>query len=79
LMSRSWFRHIGIYAYRVSFLHKFIQWPVGSLEQIEKLEQLRAMEQGVRIHVATACEKIPAGVDTQEDLERVRSHFLLVD
>ena len=42
-------------------------------EKIEKLEQLRAMENGVRIHVANACENIPAGVDTQEDLERVRN------
>ena len=69
----TWSRHIGIYSYRVSFLHTFIQWPAGHLEMLEKLEQLRAMENGVRIHVANACEKIPAGVDTQEDLDRVRA------
>ena len=67
----SW-RHVGIYAYRVSFLHRFVTWPPGRLEKIEMLEQLRAMENGVRIHVAPACESIPAGVDTEADLNRVR-------
>jgi 3-deoxy-manno-octulosonate cytidylyltransferase (CMP-KDO synthetase) len=67
-----WARHIGIYAYRVGFLHRFVTWPVGLLERLEKLEQLRAMEQGVAIHVDESCEEIPAGVDTAEDLERVR-------
>lgn len=68
-----WARHIGIYAYRVGFLHRFVQWPAGRLEQVERLEQLRAMEQGVAIHVDESCEEIPAGVDTAEDLERVRA------
>jgi 3-deoxy-manno-octulosonate cytidylyltransferase (CMP-KDO synthetase) len=76
LQPGAWSRHIGIYAYRVGFLHQFIQWPVGHLEKIEKLEQLRAMENGVRIHVANTCENIPAGVDTEEDLERVRNLIL---
>lgn len=66
-------RHLGIYAYRVAFLHRFIDWPVGQLESVEKLEQLRAMEHGIRIHVDPASELPPAGVDTAEDLERVRS------
>ena len=65
-------RHIGIYAYRVNLLNKFVVWPPGQLEQIEKLEQLRALEQGARIHVAEAVARIPAGVDTQADLETVR-------
>jgi 3-deoxy-manno-octulosonate cytidylyltransferase (CMP-KDO synthetase) len=65
-------RHLGIYAYRVSFLHRFITWPVSALEATEKLEQLRAMEHGVRIHVAPASVVPPAGVDTAEDLEIVR-------
>lgn len=65
-------RHIGIYAYRANFLHQFVQWPMGQLEQLEKLEQLRAMENGVAIHVDTACEEVPAGVDTQVDLDAVR-------
>ncbi len=67
-----WLRHIGIYAYRVGFLHRFVQWPLGFLERTEKLEQLRAMENGVAIHVDEACAEIPAGVDTADDLERVR-------
>ncbi len=70
LNTYSW-RHIGIYAYRVKFLHQFVQWPPGTLEQIEMLEQLRAMEMGVAIHVSPACAVIPAGVDTPEDLARV--------
>lgn len=67
-----WARHIGIYAYRVGFLNQFVQWPPGRLERLEKLEQLRALEHGVAIHVDESCEEIPAGVDTAEDLERVR-------
>ncbi|MBB3046306.1 3-deoxy-manno-octulosonate cytidylyltransferase (CMP-KDO synthetase) [Litorivivens lipolytica] len=70
--SLPYFRHIGIYAYRVSLLNDFVSWPPGQLETIEKLEQLRALEQGARIHVAEAVASIPAGVDTQADLETVR-------
>ena len=68
-----WARHIGIYAYRVGFLHRFVSWPPGRLERIEKLEQLRAMEQGVAIHVDESSAEVPAGVDTAADLERVRA------
>lgn len=68
----AYYRHIGIYAYRVGFLHDYVQWPVSRLEHTEKLEQLRAMDNGVRIHVAPACELIPAGVDTEADLQKVR-------
>jgi 3-deoxy-manno-octulosonate cytidylyltransferase (CMP-KDO synthetase) len=68
-------RHIGIYAYRVSFLKQFVNWPISCLEQTEKLEQLRAMSNGVVIHVAQACEMPPAGIDTQQDLDRVRELF----
>ena len=67
-----WWRHIGIYAYRVSFLHQYVQWPPATLEQLESLEQLRAMANGVAIHVAPAIEAVPGGVDTQADLERLR-------
>jgi 3-deoxy-manno-octulosonate cytidylyltransferase (CMP-KDO synthetase) len=66
-------RHLGIYAYRVSLLHDFVQWPVAALEQQESLEQLRAMVNGTRIHVAEAVEAVPPGVDTAADLELVRS------
>lgn len=68
-------RHIGIYAYRVNLLDDFVCWPPGILESVEKLEQLRALEQGVRIHVDTAVVDIPGGVDTAEDLELVRARF----
>lgn len=65
-------RHIGIYAYRAGFLHDFVAWGPCWLEDTECLEQLRALWNGVRIHVADALEAPPAGVDTPEDLERVR-------
>ncbi|GGM24432.1 3-deoxy-manno-octulosonate cytidylyltransferase [Pseudomonas asuensis] len=65
-------RHIGIYAYRVAFLRDFVQWGACWLENTEALEQLRALWHGVRIHVADAIEAPAAGVDTFEDLERVR-------
>lgn len=67
-----WARHIGIYAYRVEFLHNFVRWPMGRLERLEKLEQLRALENGVAIHVDESHTEIPPGVDTAADLERVR-------
>ncbi|HWR79347.1 MAG TPA: 3-deoxy-manno-octulosonate cytidylyltransferase [Pseudomonas sp.] len=65
-------RHIGIYAYRAGFLHDFVAWGPCQLEDTECLEQLRALWHGVRIHVADALQSPPAGVDTAEDLERVR-------
>ena len=65
-------RHIGIYAYRAGFLHDFVAWGPCLLEDTECLEQLRALWNGVRIHVADALQSPPAGVDTPEDLERVR-------
>lgn len=66
-------RHIGIYAYRVALLQQFVHWPVAALESFEKLEQLRVLANGHRIHVAAACAPVPGGVDTAEDLERVRA------
>lgn len=65
-------RHIGIYAYRAGFLHDFVAWGPCLLEDTECLEQLRALWHGVRIHVADALQSPPAGVDTPEDVERVR-------
>jgi len=69
----SWKRHIGLYAYRVAALQEFSQLPPSELETVEKLEQLRMLESGGKIAMARACEFIPAGVDTPEDLERVRT------
>ena len=67
--------HIGMYAYRASFLRSFPSLPVGTLEQVECLEQLRAMEHGYRITVHVTPTHPGAGVDTAEDLERVRAVF----
>ncbi|ACQ93830.1 3-deoxy-D-manno-octulosonate cytidylyltransferase [Tolumonas auensis DSM 9187] len=65
-------RHIGIYAYRAGFIRQYVSWPVSPLEQIESLEQLRVLWHSEKIHVAVAAENPPAGVDTAEDLEKVR-------
>ncbi len=65
-------RHIGIYAYRAGFIRRYVTWPVSPLETIECLEQLRVLYQGEKIHVAEALEAPEAGVDTPDDLERVR-------
>lgn len=66
-------RHIGIYAYRVALLNRFVTWPQGQLEKIESLEQLRVLENGQAIHIAEACAPVPGGVDTEADLERVKA------
>lgn len=71
----TWWRHIGIYAYRVGLLHRYVTWPQGELERIESLEQLRALARGVRIHVAPAAATVPAGVDTAADLEALRKYW----
>ena len=65
-------RHVGLYAYRVSFLSDFASQPVAPLEQLESLEQLRALHCGYEIRIANAIEPVPAGVDTQKDLDAVR-------
>lgn len=70
--TRVYKRHIGIYGYRKALLDNFVQWPMSELECIEKLEQLRAMSHGIKIRTAEACAVIPAGVDTQADLDLVR-------
>lgn len=73
--SGRWWRHVGLYAYRCGALAAFTGLAPGMLEQVESLEQLRAMEAGWRIAVATSPVGIPAGVDTPEDLERVRAQI----
>jgi len=65
-------RHLGIYAYRADFLEAYSRLEPAPPEQAEALEQLRALWNGYRIAVFTASEAPPAGVDTAEDLERVR-------
>lgn len=68
-------RHVGLYAYRVRSLLRFAAWPPTPLESIEKLEQLRALEHGMSIHLIELDGAPPAGVDTPEDLERVRAQL----
>jgi 3-deoxy-manno-octulosonate cytidylyltransferase (CMP-KDO synthetase) len=68
-------RHIGIYAYRVRSLLQFAAWPPTPLEMTEKLEQLRALEHGMHIHLVTLSVPPPAGIDTPEDLARVRAEL----
>lgn len=68
-------RHVGIYAYRVNLLNNFVQWSQGQLESLEKLEQLRVLEHGMRIAIDKAVEPIPGGVDTPEDLDRINALF----
>jgi 3-deoxy-manno-octulosonate cytidylyltransferase (CMP-KDO synthetase) len=68
-------RHVGIYAYRVRGLLEFAAWPPSVLESTEKLEQLRALEHGMRVYLVALEQAPPAGVDTLDDLERVRAAF----
>ncbi len=67
----AYLRHIGMYAYRVSFLQRYVQWQPSALEKIEMLEQLRILWEGEKILVAKVAQSPEAGVDTQEDLIRV--------
>ncbi|WP_106477098.1 3-deoxy-manno-octulosonate cytidylyltransferase [Phytohalomonas tamaricis] len=71
-LGEGWLRHIGIYAYRAGFLAEYVKWTSAPIEEIEQLEQLRAMYYGHRIQVAITPLDYPAGVDTPEDLERIR-------
>ncbi len=68
-------RHIGIYAYRVGFLRQFPHMPVCDLERTEMLEQLRVLWQGEKIAVHVSPSAPAGGVDTPEDLARVRQFF----
>ncbi|MSP86657.1 MAG: 3-deoxy-manno-octulosonate cytidylyltransferase [Methylotenera sp.] len=67
------YRHIGIYAYRAGFLKQYANISPSALEQVECLEQLRVLHQGYKIAVTISKNAPATGVDTQEDLDRVRS------
>ena len=69
------YRHIGMYAYRAGFLKAFSQLAVAPIEEAEALEQLRALWHGYAIQVLLTDATPPPGVDTQEDLDRVREVF----
>ena len=62
-------QHVGLYGYRRDFLFRFTSWPQSNLEKTERLEQLRALERGVKIYVGTVGESV-VEVDTAEDLAR---------
>jgi 3-deoxy-manno-octulosonate cytidylyltransferase (CMP-KDO synthetase) len=70
------YHHIGLYAYRRDALARFVALPPGVLERREKLEQLRALEAGMRIDVALV-DTVPLGVDTPADLDRAREMLAL--
>jgi 3-deoxy-manno-octulosonate cytidylyltransferase (CMP-KDO synthetase) len=66
------YRHIGIYAYRGEFLARYASLAPAPLERVEQLEQLRVLWHGMRIAVAIHAGEVPPGVDTPDDLEKVR-------
>ncbi len=70
-------RHIGLYAYRQDFLQRYPMLPPSPIEMVEALEQLRVLWNGYRIAVHIVPQVPPAGVDTPEDLERIRRVFAI--
>lgn len=66
------FRHVGIYAYRAGFLQEYMEWGSSQLEEMERLEQLRVLWNGGRVHLTEAKESVPSDINTPEDLEAVR-------
>lgn len=71
----AWLRHIGIYGYRVASLKQFAALPQSRMERVESLEQLRALEAGLRISVGISPALFPPGVDTEEDLARAQARL----
>jgi 3-deoxy-manno-octulosonate cytidylyltransferase (CMP-KDO synthetase) len=69
------FLHIGLYAYRAGFLREYVRCAPCRIEQLESLEQLRALWYGHRIHVAVTAAAMEGGVDTESDLERVEARL----
>ncbi|RWR02016.1 3-deoxy-manno-octulosonate cytidylyltransferase [[Pantoea] beijingensis] len=73
IIGNAFLRHIGLYAYRAGFIRRYVTWEPSQLEQIELLEQLRVLWYGEKIHVDVAQAVPSVGVDTPEDLLRVRA------
>lgn len=71
----AWWRHIGVYGFRCWALARFVRLPAGDLETLEKLEQLRFLEHDLDMRVVEACEPVPGGIDTEDDLARARERF----
>jgi 3-deoxy-manno-octulosonate cytidylyltransferase (CMP-KDO synthetase) len=74
----AFYHHIGIYAFRREALARFVSLPPSPLEKRERLEQLRALEAGMRIHISIV-DTVPLGVDTEADLEKAREMFATQD
>lgn len=74
-LADAYYRHIGIYGYRAGFLETYSSWPACLSERLESLEQLRILWNGHKIHVGVTDLVISLGVDTQADLDRVRSQL----
>lgn len=70
-----YYRHIGLYAYRAGFVKRYVRWPSAPLEKTERLEQLRVLWHGERIHVSEARQAPGMGVDTEADLRRAEAHL----
>jgi 3-deoxy-manno-octulosonate cytidylyltransferase (CMP-KDO synthetase) len=69
------YRHIGVYAYRVGFLRIYAELGISPIEMAEKLEQLTILNEGYEIHVEPACDVTGIGVDTEEDLIKVKKEL----
>ncbi len=69
------FKHIGIYAYRAGFVKQYLSMSSSNYEKVEKLEQLTVLNEGFDIHVDIACAATGYGVDTQDDLDKVRKEL----
>lgn len=72
---QNYFKHLGLYAYRVAYLKKFTATPPCELERSESLEQLRALYTGEKIYIEEACSPSGIGIDTEEDLKKARQQF----
>jgi len=73
--SSHYYRHIGIYAYTKAFLSEFVSWPQSHLEKFEKLEQLRAVENGESIYLDVLKSAPPVGIDTQRNLDDANVYY----
>ena len=71
----NYYKHLGLYAYRVGYLKKFTATPACELERSESLEQLRALYTGEKIYIEEACAPAGIGIDTEEDLKKARHQF----
>lgn len=69
-VNATWFQHVGVYCFRTEALMKFVGWPAGIVEEMEKLEQLRALENGLSIGALETTQKL-IGVDTPDDVKKV--------